>query len=63
MKSNNISKVDKEFLDAKELIKCDSDLPLFTRFLVKKQFNYVKSVNNKGIKIITKYPVKPVSTL
>lgn len=63
MKSINLTKVDKKYFNAKELINSNSDLPLFTRFLVKKHYNYVKSADNKGIKIITKYPYKPVSTL
>lgn len=63
MKKIKDENIDKKYFDAKELIKCESYLPLFTRFLVKKQYNYVKSVDNNGIKIITKYPFKPVSTL
>ncbi len=63
MKSINVTSVDKKYFDAKELIKCDSNLPFFTKFLVKKQYNYVKSADNKGIKIITKYSYKLVSTL
>jgi len=53
----------RKYFTSKELINCDSDLQLFTPYLVKNDYNYVKSVYNNGTKIITKYPYKLVSTL